>query len=494
MKKILALILIFAMLLCAVPACFADGAVHITDAEGLAAIASAPDKEYVLDNDIDLAGIDWDPVPLTGSFDGCGYTIYNLTVSKVGKDTATTYDGNKIPYITSFAALFSTVVGAEISNVNILGAYVDVEPDVDAYAAILAGFVYESELSDCTVQGRVYFYGHATVCGQGGVAGFAYGNFNNCDADVELFFEDRCVAPITAEQFMGGLFATGISNSDFCDIKIDGYASCNGHVHTGGLGGLHYELEMPEYWLYRQYNRNTTVNGQISFYECHPVRRAYCAGLFGENLIGSVDTDGNEITFERNETFDYSRILSPEKCDSPVYDEKVTEPTCEEWGYTDHTCSGCGYHWRDSYTAPSHTAGEWITTTQSTYDIEGEKTCYCADCGIVMDTEPIEKLIRTTDVVLNAEGLEMTSGATYVLTAEVYPDNAYNKHYTWSSDDRSIAAVDENGLVTARYEGTTVIRCTCDDGTESVCTVTVEYTTLQWVIMNVLFGEYWYMK
>jgi hypothetical protein len=68
--------------------------VHITDAAGLIAMALRPDNDYILDNDIDMTGQTWSPVgvcsvqttysfiytnPFTGSFDGGGFTISNLS-------------------------------------------------------------------------------------------------------------------------------------------------------------------------------------------------------------------------------------------------------------------------------------------------------------------------------------------------------------------------------------------------------------------------------
>jgi len=62
--------------------------IHITDSTGLRNIENLMSGVYVLDNDIDLDGIDWAPigagkttVEFTGIFDGQGYTIRNMTCS-----------------------------------------------------------------------------------------------------------------------------------------------------------------------------------------------------------------------------------------------------------------------------------------------------------------------------------------------------------------------------------------------------------------------------
>ncbi len=65
--------------------------VYVFDSATLAAMSVAPDKTYVMVSDIDMAGVSWTPFALTGTFDGNGYSVKNLTVSssagKVGMFT-----------------------------------------------------------------------------------------------------------------------------------------------------------------------------------------------------------------------------------------------------------------------------------------------------------------------------------------------------------------------------------------------------------------------
>ena len=64
---------------------------------------------------------------------------------------------------------------------------------------------------------------------------------------------------------------------------------------------------------------------------------------------------------------------------------------------------------------------------------------------------------------------------TLTLTATVAPDNATNKAVNWTSSDSTVAAVDQNGVVTALARGTAVITATAADGSgvSATCTVTV---------------------
>src|SRR5512133_2730639 len=108
--RLLALMLI--LLLSPTPArAEAAEPVVINDAAGLLAMAEQPDGYYTLGADIDMNGVAWTPFAFTGSLDGAGHTIYNLTLSQTGEEQRVTYDGRHRGYHSVFAALFSSVSG-----------------------------------------------------------------------------------------------------------------------------------------------------------------------------------------------------------------------------------------------------------------------------------------------------------------------------------------------------------------------------------------------
>ncbi|MGS0526928.1 Ig-like domain-containing protein [Zobellia nedashkovskayae] len=72
--------------------------------------------------------------------------------------------------------------------------------------------------------------------------------------------------------------------------------------------------------------------------------------------------------------------------------------------------------------------------------------------------------ILVSGVIVSPASLSMESGSTQLITANVAPSNADNKNLTWSSNDPSIATVDEHGLVTAISSGTAIITVTTEDG------------------------------
>ena len=71
--------------------------------------------------------------------------------------------------------------------------------------------------------------------------------------------------------------------------------------------------------------------------------------------------------------------------------------------------------------------------------------------------DPEEELIWPGTVVLDKENCALTEGSSTALAAEVLPDNAFSRKVIWESSDPSIAAVDDQGIVTGLCEGTAVI-------------------------------------
>lgn len=83
--------------------------------------------------------------------------------------------------------------------------------------------------------------------------------------------------------------------------------------------------------------------------------------------------------------------------------------------------------------------------------------------------------IPISSVSLNKTNDTLNVGDTDTLTTAVSPDNATNKSVTWTSSDPGIAAVDENGKITAVKDGTTTITAATQDGSNlsASCMVTV---------------------
>ncbi len=80
--------------------------------------------------------------------------------------------------------------------------------------------------------------------------------------------------------------------------------------------------------------------------------------------------------------------------------------------------------------------------------------------------------VKVSEVKLDKTSVSLKAGETEQLTATVTPDNATDKTVTWTSSKPTVAAVDENGKITAVAPGTATITATAGDKS-ATCTVTV---------------------
>ena len=98
---------------------------------------------------------------------------------------------------------------------------------------------------------------------------------------------------------------------------------------------------------------------------------------------------------------------------------------------------------------------------------DGGKTATCAvtvsapNSVTGVSVEPKEKVISI--------------GEELVIKATITPENATNKKVAWTSDNETVAKVDESGKVTSISEGTAKITVTTEDGGKTAtCAITVK--------------------
>ncbi len=115
------------------------------------------------------------------------------------------------------------------------------------------------------------------------------------------------------------------------------------------------------------------------------------------------------------------------------------------------------------------------------------KTQYWYKAYVKLDSQTFYGEVKTftTDVPVESVSLDKTEytfntigGNTLTLKATVLPADATDKSVEWSSDKEDVAAVDVNGRVTAKGNGTATITVTTkDQGKSATCVITVA----QWV-------------
>ena len=118
--------------------------------------------------------------------------------------------------------------------------------------------------------------------------------------------------------------------------------------------------------------------------------------------------------------------------------------------------------------------------------IKSGKATITARCGDKTAECAVTVYAKVTGVKLSSSSLRMMSGDKASLKATITPDNAMNKNISWSSDNETVAVVN-NGEVTAKAEGKATITVTTEDGQyTATCSVTVTND-----ITSYVYAEYY---
>ncbi len=417
-----------------------EGYTEISSIEDFLSIEENPYENYILMTDLSFKNIDYTPINFYGNFDGNNHTIYDLKTSSLNSDTNVSVDGNAKNYDTYFSGLFGQLVDASVKNLNIKACDIRIETNENCFIGGIAGYIENSSIIGCSVQGYMSLYSKNIMCGIGGIAGFGYGNIYECDTDVVLVVVDENSSSVKCEQFMGGILSTGYADVEKCSVNIKGYASIHGYAHEGGLIGMYFVHTSDK--THVGYVKDNTVNGYITFFENNSDRRAYCSEYVGEKLNRYVEIDNNStVSFKRDERFDYSKILLPEECLNPVYEEIITDPTSTEMGYTTYNCKNCEYSYIADYTFP----------VKELIDFEASLSLNYLD--------------------------------KYTLKAEFEGDEKNWPETFFSTSDESVLTVDNEGVILAKGPGTAIVSCLTSDGNiVGECAVTVNFSITQLAI------------
>lgn len=442
------------------------GYTPITNRQELEAIGQNPAGKYRLEADIDLGDAPWVPIPFSGELDGNGHILLNLQVETVGAEVRTTQDGNRKQYDTVFAGLFSVAEGANIYNLSLLNAEVNVTTAENCFIAALCGYA-----RDCTFAGITLSCRNTLNCalineGVGGLMGYCYDSeVNRCTVNAQLIFTDTN-REVDCESFLGGVYACGCGRIFDSNVTLRGYASIYGYAHSGGFVGMCKLLTSG----YRPRLRGCSSDTIIAFFECAPSRRAYCDPFIGENCGDNCYVGGNKkLHYENRETRkDYETILLPEMCPDPTYIIEETPYTCESMGFNTYTCDTCGYSYTDDYhlpdhqyeavlTAPTctekgyttytcgtcgdsyvgdevpaaHTPGEWELDTPAQPGVEGREVQKCLVCGEILEERTLEALPLPTQAPQSPAPTEAPAAPTEPVQRSWWENIIYYLFFGW---------------------------------------------------------------
>ena len=269
------------------------GATEIYTAQDLSDVRDDLSGSYVLMNDIDLAAFNggvWTPIgdsvtPFTGTFDGQGYVISNLSIS-----------GDL-----QYAGLFGYAEDAAISNVgledtNIAISYVTktAAPATDyAYAGGVCGYAKgDTSIKNCYNSGAVSTNSSASNAYAGGICGFANASaaldncYNTGDVSANNGASEKTQSKAggicgaiygngSAAASVSNCYNTGAVSSDYEAGGICGYAAgdvsisncyntgvASSEAYVGGICGSTYTLDPNVITISNCYNTGAVISSE----------------------------------------------------------------------------------------------------------------------------------------------------------------------------------------------------------------------------------------
>ena len=317
MKKILSVLISISLLLMSVPAFAISGTgtesnpYLISSVSDIAKIHNDLDGYYKLTSNINMSGVDFEPIgnenegSFTGTIDGNGYTISNLdvnlpeskyvgfvgylegTIKNLTLSNVDAYGYRYVGGLVGYAENESYINNCSVSG-TIVGTYEIIDIMVGGVVGYLGGEIHNSNSEDIDISG------YRNV---GGVVGYGDSNsvINNCSADGKIIGNALNVA--NDQEYIGGII--GFNNGKLTDCTNFAYISNVNKsakykpTYIGGIAG-----------------RNTgtvenSVNDGIIIpkYTGNAYSRTYTSGISGNNSGNIKHCINNQpISIDKPET------------------------------------------------------------------------------------------------------------------------------------------------------------------------------------------------
>ena len=439
----------------------------INNAEDLAKLSEAVNggnafagKYFLVTANIDLGvapyNTGWTPIgngsnPFRGIFNGGGHVIQGLTIN------GTDYYVGLFGYIGNGGVVKDLIIDENsfVRGSNNVGS--------------VAGYS-EGTVADCCNMGSVRGSNYV-----GGVVGYNLGVITDC-CNTGL---------VSYGYFAGGV--TGYNGGTVTNCYNAGSIS-GGIYHVGGVAGQNYGT------VANCYNAGSVVGtgyyvGGVAGSNFYLVTNCYNTGsVAGMNDVGGVV--GNNYFSTVSNCYNAGSVVGTNSVGGVV-------------GRNSYSTVGTCYYNTDTYAGPDNGFGTGLTTAQMTADDvlagsmsglgpafekrENDADLYYPELAVFKNSADPEAQeasrlsviaaavnVSVEGVSVDKESMSLTIGSTGRITATVLPEDATDKSVAWSSDDTSVATVDENGIVTAIGAGTAVITVTtAEGGYTATCVVNV---------------------
>ena len=216
----------------------AQGYTLIKSAADLDNIRNNLNGKYILMNDIDLSGVNWDSIgdsvnPFSGELNGNGFVIHNLTINNPSED----YQG-----------LFGYTNNVNIQNLGLENVKISGNSGIGALTGYLSG-----TLKNCYVTGVISGVGN-------NVGGLVGETARSTPATIENSYVD---ADISGYDNIGGLI--GYNSAGLTVNNCYSVGSVDGHYKVAGLAGYSYYATFSNCYSASSLSGNRYVAGLVGY-------------------------------------------------------------------------------------------------------------------------------------------------------------------------------------------------------------------------------------
>lgn len=410
--------------------------------------------KYILMNDIDLTeatkeGGDWDtgmgwvPIPtFSGVLDGNGYRIIGMNI--YGSNSAVIGFIEKINY-------------GEVINLGMKDVTINVSA---SYVGAIAGKGNGGIIENCYCSGDINNNaGSGYNSYSGGILGVdvSYCEVNNCISIINITSRNK-----------NGDIASGIVGSGQYDGEYGNCYFCGTLESAVYCYGISSTTSKNCFYL-KDISHNSNVSGSTPL---TPAQMKYPQSFTGFDFKNTWEIDEYcNYPYPQLKNNRYIRVERIELISAP---SKLTYKQGDSLNLNGATIK---LYYDDGYDTTIVPTKDMLAD----YNMNAIGTQTISICrGDKKVTFEIEvEGIEASSIKLNQTQIDIQKSKTQQLTATILPDNTSDKTIMWSSEDPSIATVSENGLVTAKNAGETIITATTTNGLKAQCTVNVKVPSVR---------------
>lgn len=209
--------------------------------------------------------------------------------------------------------------------------------------------------------------------------------------------------------------------------------------------------------------------------------QSYCIANAAEFIDDiEVEDEMTETCMEENEekaiiqSEDSSFLTEDEEMRECEYETTTIPATCTEEGKFIKTCKIHGETITEIIPKKEHELGEWETVKEATVCEEGCKEQKCTVCGMVVNSQTIAKLLPTLTLNVDETVLMQARQRFTVMVTNLAKGDGV---YSWTSSNRTIATVSQDGKITAKKAGLVTITVRLNSGYSKAFKVRVSSKT-----------------